>query len=72
MQGGGQGWQPPKFGEMLKNQAHLGRFLPLVGQKSWQTMDFVSVSPPRFFLPIPLCKVTAVENTPDFTRHLNT
>ena len=35
----------PSFGEILKNQPHSSKFLPLLGQKCWQTMGFVSGSP---------------------------
>ena len=41
--------------EKNKNQSHSGKFLSLIGQKCWQTMGFVSHSPPRFFLPVRLC-----------------
>ena len=46
---GGAGFS--NFGEILKNQPHSGKFLPLIGQKCWQTMGFVLGSPPRFFFP---------------------
>ena len=52
--GGRGGGSPPNFGEIFKNQPHSGKCLPLVGQKCWQTMGFVSDSPPRFFLPVRL------------------
>ena len=48
--GGAGGGSPSNFGEILKNQPHLGKFLSLIGQKCLQTKGFVWGQPPRFFL----------------------